>query len=397
MAPPSIRLSDSLPPLIFGTATFNFQFNPDPFALPTTHLIHRALSSGVRAFDTSPYYGPAEELIGAALDTDFVRSHFSRSSYHLLTKVGRIGGSEFDYSPSWIRHSVQRSLRRLRTSYLDVVYCHDVEFVSPAEVLEAVKELRRIRDEEGTVKYVGISGYPVPVLCKLAETVLGETGEPLDVVMSYANFTLQNTRLLSEGVPRLIAAGVDVVPNASPLGMGLLRRQGVPIGAMGNWHPAPDDLRKAVHAASEWADGQGEKLEVIAVRFALENWLKEGAMVGGYGEPLGSPGLLDDSRSLSRQKLGVSVMGVSNFEELDETLRVWRSVLDGISDGLDTDTGSITVSNALTDHDWTLKRRQRIRTLARGVRDVIGQYADFTWQSPGKDFVNQPKVSGDNE
>ena len=394
MAPPSTKLSDSLPPLIFGTATFNFQFNSDPFALPTTHLVHRALSSGVRAFDTSPYYGPAEELIGAALDTDFVRSHFPRSSYHLLTKVGRIGGSEFDYSPSWVRHSVQRSLQRLRTSYLDVAYCHDVEFVSPAEVLEAVKELRRMRDEDDTIKYVGMSGYPIPVLCDLAEMVLRETGEPLDVVMSYANFTLQNTRLLSEGLPRLVAAGVDVVPNASPLGMGLLRRQGVPIGAVGNWHPAPDDLREAVHAASKWADEQGEKLEVVAVRFALENWLREGANVGGYGDPLGSSGPLYHSGSFPRQKLGVSVMGVSNLEELDETMRVWRSVWDGLSDGLDAEPGLVTPSDALTDHEWSLKRRQRIRALAKGIRDVIGDYVDFTWESPGKDFVNQRKVNG---
>jgi aryl-alcohol dehydrogenase-like predicted oxidoreductase len=388
------KLSDSLPPLIFGSATFNFQFNTDPFALPTTHLVHRALSLGVRAFDTSPYYGPAEDLLGLALDTDFVRSHFPRSSYHLLTKIGRVGASEFDYSPSWVRHSIRRSLRRLRTSYLDVVYCHDVEFVSAAEVLEAVRELRLIRDEDCTIKYVGISGYPVDTLCDLAEMVLRETGEPLDAVMSYANFTLQNTRLLSLGIPRLVAAGVDVVPNASPLGMGLLRRQGVPVGAMGNWHPAPDELRKAVQLASQWADHQGEKLEVVAVRFALESWLREGAKAGGYGDPLGSTGAIYNSDSLTKEKLGVSVMGVSTLEELDETMRVWRSVLDGLADDLDAEPGSITPSDALSDHEWSLKRRQRIRTLAKGIRLVIGEYADFTWESPEKGFVNQRKVKG---
>jgi aryl-alcohol dehydrogenase-like predicted oxidoreductase len=394
MSPARTKLSDTLPPLVFGTATFNFQFNPDPFALPTTHLVHRALSLGVRAFDTSPYYGPAEDLLGTALDTDVVRSHFPRTSYHILTKVGRIASNEFDYSPAWVRHSVRRSLRRLRTSYLDVVYCHDAEFVSAAEVLEAIRELRRIRDEEGTVKYVGISGYPVHGLCDLAELVLRETSEPLDAVMSYANFTLQNTRLLSEGIPRLVAAGVDVVPNASPLGMGLLRRQGVPIGAMGNWHPAPDELRKAVQWASQWTDKQGEKLEVVAVRFALESWLREAAEVGTYGDPLGAVGTTFASGLPAQDKLGVSVMGVSNLEELDETMRVWRSVLDGLADDLDREPGSITPSDAVTDHEWSLQRRQRIRMLAKGIRDVIGNYTDFTWESPGKDFVNQRTVKG---
>jgi aryl-alcohol dehydrogenase-like predicted oxidoreductase len=394
MPGPTAKLSETLPPLVFGTATFNYQFNPDPFALPTTHLVLHALSHGVRAFDTSPYYGPAEDLLGTALDTDYVRLLFPRSSYHILTKVGRLSASEFDYSPSWVRHSVRRSLRRLRTSYLDVVFCHDVEFVSAAEVLEAVRELRRIRDEDGTIKYVGISGYPVHVLCDLAEMVLRETGEPLDTIMSYANFTLQNTRLSTEGLPRLVKAGVDVVLNASPLGMGLLRRQGVPIGALGNWHPAPDELRKAVQSASQYTDKVGEKLEVVAVRFALESWLREGANVGTHGHPLSPSGSPYSTAWPSRQRLGVSVMGVSKLEELDETMRVWRSVLDGCADDFDAETGTITPSDAVSDHDWSLQRRRRIRTLAKDIRDVIGDAADFTWDSPGKDFVNQRVVKG---
>ncbi|KAK4956167.1 hypothetical protein LTR66_013348, partial [Elasticomyces elasticus] len=64
-------LSSTLPPLIFGTATFNSQYNTDPYALDTVGLVKQALEFGVRAFDTSPYYGPSEELLGAALNTDF--------------------------------------------------------------------------------------------------------------------------------------------------------------------------------------------------------------------------------------------------------------------------------------------------------------------------------------
>jgi len=64
MPPTHPRLSSVLPPLIFGTATFNYQYNTDPYKLPTTALVHKALSLGVRAFDTSPYYGPSEEILG---------------------------------------------------------------------------------------------------------------------------------------------------------------------------------------------------------------------------------------------------------------------------------------------------------------------------------------------
>ncbi|KAI9850772.1 MAG: hypothetical protein M1838_005105 [Thelocarpon superellum] len=386
MARPGVPLSAVLPPLICGTATFNSQYNRDPYALPTTAIVHRALSLGIRAFDTSPYYGPAEELLGQALDTDRVRDHFPRQDYFLQTKVGRIAGSEFDYSPAWVRYSVQRSLSRLHTDYLDVVYCHDVEFVSADEVLAAVRELRQIRDRTAQVHYIGISGYPISVLGELAELVLRETGEPLDAVMSYANFTLQNMTLRTEGLARFVAAGVDVVSNASLLGMGLLRREGVPVGGQGDFHPAPDGLRKACRHASAYCDSQGEKLEVVAIRFALEHWLREGEVVGSSGDPAsGIPWTRAPSEGTRRPKLGVSVMGVSFIEELDETMRVWRSVLDGIEDG---EQGALTAGRRTLDHEWSLRRRQEVIKLAQGVRDTLGVWVDQAWLSPGADYVN---------
>ncbi|KAK2741589.1 hypothetical protein FQN57_005572 [Myotisia sp. PD_48] len=393
----SPRPSEVLPPLILGTATFNSQYNPDPYALPTTAIVHRALEAGVRAFDTSPYYGPAESLLGHALSTPFVRDNYPRHSYRLLTKIGRVASASFDYSPSWIRKSIKRSLSRLHTTYLDVVYCHDVEFVTPDEVLSAVQTLRTIRDTENTIRYIGISGYPIPVLCSLAEMILDKTGEPLDIVMSYANFTLQNTLLATQGLPRFCAAGVDMVLNASPLGMGLLRQRGVPIGNMGDFHPAPDLLRDAIHQASNWAAEQGEKIEVVAIRYALENWLLQGSPAGSFSLPLPAtpsepnPNLdLELVSSPRRRRLGASVMGVSNLDELDETLRVWRSLLVPILADASSESpkrpastvDSCAVSKA--PHGPNL-------LLPTGIRKILGtKWVDFTWPSPPPDFVNLP-------
>jgi aryl-alcohol dehydrogenase-like predicted oxidoreductase len=363
MPPTTPPLSTILPPLICGTATFNNQYNTDVSSLPTNAIIARALSLGVTAFDTSPYYGPSETLLGLALSA----SSYPRSSYKILTKVGRIGSSEFDYSPEWIRYSIQRSLHRLKTAYLDVVYCHDVEFVSPQEVLVAVRELRRIRDEEGTIKYVGISGYPVPLLCELSEMVLKETGEGLDAVMSYANFTLQNERLKG-GVESLRAAGVGCVPNASPLGMGLLRSKGVPVGGKGDFHPAPKELRGRVMEAVRWIERKGEKLEVVSIRWGLETWAREGAALGGVGG------------------IGVSVMGVSNLEELEETMRVWNSVLDGLPvPGREV---------AKEKREWSLERRKEVDKLAKGVWEILGRWKDYAWPSPDEDYMNIRVVKG---
>lgn len=380
-----IPLSAQLPPLICGTATFTSQYNPDPFALPTTDIVQRALSLGVRAFDTSPYYGPAEELLGKALDTPFVRDRFPRCEYFLLTKVGRINGTDFDYSPRWVQKSIQHSLARLKTDYLDVVYCHDVEFVSAEEVLTAVNELRKIRDESGTIKYIGISGYPVNVLCDLAKMILESTGEPLDAVMSYANFTLQNTLLSSYGLSRLKAAGVDVVPNASALGMGLLRRSGVPIGGQGDFHPSPAGLRKAIKDASDWCDSQNERIEKIALRFALENWLREGESVGSSGDPAsGMPWKQHLTDQASEPKLGVSVIGVSTINELDETMRLWKNILDGLANGRQT---AIQSGRGEKDHEWSLSRQKEVQIYAETIQHILGSWLDYTWHSPPEEYV----------
>lgn len=382
-------LSSLLPPLICGTATFNDQYNPDPYSLPTTGIVHRALSLGVRAFDTSPYYGPAEELLGRALNTDLVHRNFPRRDYFLLTKVGRIAGADFDYSAHAVRHSVQRSLERLHTQYLDVVYCHDVEFVTHEDVLEAVTELRRIRNTTSKIKYVGISGYPVEILCDLAEMILKRTGEPLDAVMSYANFTLQNTRLSSLALPRLLAAGVDVVPNASVLGMGLLRRNGVPIGARGDFHPSPTELREAIQDASDWCDSQENRIEKVAIRYALEEWMREGEAVGSKGDPASGIPWQREEVAHDAPKLGVSVIGVSNINELDETMRVWRSILDGLENGEQT---AVISGRGTSDRDWSLKRRKQVTELASAIQRILSQHRDYTWPSPPTGFIKKTSL-----
>ncbi|KAI5291558.1 hypothetical protein KEM54_003593 [Ascosphaera aggregata] len=378
MGKPLKPLSDGLPPLILGTATFNYQFNEDPYTIPSTAIVQQALDNGIRAFDTSPYYGPSERLLGKALATEYVRQKYPRESYQILTKVGRVAASSFDYSPEWVRKSVQRSLKRFSTTYLDVVYCHDVEFVTPNEVLIAVKELRRIRDEDRSVHYIGIAGYPVEILSELAELVLKETGEPLDIVQSYANYTLQNTRLRSQALSRLMDAQVDVVTNASPLGMGLLRQVGVPIGAMGDFHPSPNNLRQAIAKASKWlADTEGKKIEKEALHFSLGAWAVDGSRAGASGPVPGQT----DVTELTSRKVGVSVIGVSNVEELTENLNVWKAIMNEASQNI-TQQGVKAVG---------------MEDVVSKFEEILGEWFDYAWDSPGKNFVNSTNPDHDRD
>jgi len=120
--------------LIAGCATFGYVIYQEESVSEQTgyETIRAALSNGVTAIDTSPWYTPSEKIIGRALQ----RLHeegFSRSSYQLMTKVGRyrpadqINGKENDFSAERVLQSVQNSLKLLNTEYLDVVYLHDVE------------------------------------------------------------------------------------------------------------------------------------------------------------------------------------------------------------------------------------------------------------------------------
>ncbi|KAI1408599.1 Aldo/keto reductase [Hypoxylon sp. FL1857] len=364
-------LHDSIPPLILGTATFNTQYVPNPFDLPAISIVSRALDLGVRAFDTSPYYGPSELILGDALAHPSITQKHPRSSYFLVTKAGRIAGDVFDYSPAWVRYSVLRSLERLHTSYLDLVYMHDVEFVSPPEVLTAIRELRRLRSE-GVIRYVGISGYPVDKLCALAELVLRETGEPLDAVLSYGHYTIQNMKLGAEAMSRFESAGVDVVLNASMLGMGLLTTRGADAGPMASWHPSPEGLRKACQDLVPVAVNASEKLEVVAIRWALDNWSRVGASKGGR------------SAKLPGNRVGVSVMGISSVAELEETCRVFNSVIEG----LEPETSD---AERTRRRQWSLDRRQKIQGVVEKMWDVLGQWKDYSWSSPDPGFVNARK------
>lgn len=400
-------LSTVLPPLILGTATFNSQYVSDPLSMPSTAIVTRALELGITAFDTSPYYGPSEPILGAALSHALSSSPSPppRSSLTLITKVGRLGPSTFDYSPAQVRYSVLRSLRRLRTPYLDLVYAHDVEFVTDAEVLGAVRELRRLRDEDGLVRYVGISGFPVARLVQLAELVRRVTGEGLDAVLSYGHFTVQNRtlgRAELEGhedgertlLRRLGDAGVGVVLNASILGMGLLTTTGIPPdpetpvavptaegeerrkSPLAKWHPSPPALRLACKRLAALAAAEGERLESVAIRWSLAEWARIGALAG-LGVRISGP---------EGATVGASVIGVVSVGELEETAREWQGVLD-----------SLRLQRAEPKAVKADSERQtKVRELVeKKMWPALGkEWLDYSWASPDDDFENELKEAG---
>ncbi|KNZ75693.1 D-arabinose 1-dehydrogenase [Termitomyces sp. J132] len=255
-----------------------------------------ALRYGIQAFDTSVYYGPSEVILGKALQE--LKDEFPRSSYQLMTKCGRFGPLDFDYTPSRIRDTVKRSLERLQTVYLDTVYLHDVEFVCTPKILDAYAELRKLQ-EEGLVKNIGITGYPLPTLLRLALLILHTPPfKPVDIILSYSHLTLQNDTFIQFAPELRERAKVKQLLAASPFSMGLLTSSPPP------WHPAPAEMKAVVKvAAGVWPDG----LPNLALGYAIRN----------TGSVRGKTPL---------------VVGFSTPEEVHECVRVWREMQDGGSE-----------------------------------------------------------------
>ena len=225
--------------------------------------VHFAIDEGINFFDVSPYYGQtlAEERLGQALLG-------KRERVVLSSKCGRYGVVEFDFSAKRVRTSVEDSLKRLHTDYLDLLQVHDVEFGSVEQIInETLPAIRRIQDE-GKTRYVGISGYPLQVLTKIAQRA------PVDSVLSYCRYNLLIDDMDSVLVPAAEGLGIGII-NASPLHMGVLTEQGGP-----DWHPAPPELHLAVKTALAFCHEHGIDLTELALRFCFDHPRVASTLVG---------------------------------------------------------------------------------------------------------------------
>ncbi|WP_204128169.1 aldo/keto reductase [Pseudomonas ogarae] len=116
--------------------------------------LHRAVELGVTLFDTADMYGPHtnEELLGRAL-------RGKRESLYLASKFGLVRSSDphargVNGRPEYVRQSVDGSLKRLDTDYLDLYYQHRIDPEVPVEeTIGAMAELVKA----GKVRHIGIS------------------------------------------------------------------------------------------------------------------------------------------------------------------------------------------------------------------------------------------------
>ena len=173
------------------------------------NLIHKAVDTGITFFDTAEVYGPFtnEELVGEALSS-------LRDKVIIATKFGIFIDAKRkqaqDSRPETIRRSIEGSLKRLKTDYIDLYYQHRVDTNVPIEdVAGTIKNLIK----EGKVKYFGLSEPGVKTI-RRAHAV-----NPVAAVQS--EYSLWWRKPEEELIPTLEELSIGFVP-FSPLGRGYL-------------------------------------------------------------------------------------------------------------------------------------------------------------------------------
>ncbi len=243
-----------LPILSFGASSLGAEFRSVKLdeALESVRV---ALDCGLNFIDTSPFYGRgmSEVLLGIALQS------VPRDSYTLCTKLGRYDLPHFDFSAKRVAESVDVSLHRLRTDHLDIVLCHDIEFVPMQQIVEETIPALRKQVQAGKVRYIGFSGYPQ----KIFRFICDQTD--VDCVLSYNQYTLQNTRFVDETVPYLKAKGIGVM-NAGPFSARLLTNAPLPA-----WLKEPENVKAAARKAAEHCAKRGVDIAKLALQFSLAN------------------------------------------------------------------------------------------------------------------------------
>jgi L-galactose dehydrogenase len=246
----------------FGASSLGHAFRPADLQ-ESIRAVHAALDLGMNFIDTSPFYGSgiSEVVLGFAL------KGVARDRYLLGTKLGRYDNAAFDFSAKRVAESVDVSLKRMGVQHLDILLCHDIEFVEMSQIVEETLPALRQAQRAGKVRFVGISGYPM----KIFKYVLDRA--PLDVVLSYNHYTLQNT-MLADLVPYLRAKGVGIM-NAAPFSARLLTQQPLP-----PWHKATPLVRETAAKAAAHCAKAGVDIAQLALQFSIANKDLDTCVVG---------------------------------------------------------------------------------------------------------------------
>lgn len=153
-------------------------------------VIKTSLEEGINFFDHADIYagGKSEEIFSEAINL----TSDLREKIILQTKCGIVPGKMFDFSKEHILNSVDGSLKRLKTDYVDTLLLHRPDtLMEPEEVAEAFSKLI----ESGKVKHFGVSNQN-PMQIELLNKYLGDNS----IIINQLQFSIMHTGMIDSGI-----------------------------------------------------------------------------------------------------------------------------------------------------------------------------------------------------
>lgn len=151
-------------------------------------LINTALEEGINFFDHADIYGggKSEEVFAAATNMN----PSAREKFIIQTKCG-IRNGYYDFSKEHILNSVDGSLKRLKTDYIDILLLHRPDtLMEPEEVAEAFDILHK----SGKVRYFGVSNEN-PMQIELLSKYLNQR-----IIINQLQFSIMHTGMIDSGI-----------------------------------------------------------------------------------------------------------------------------------------------------------------------------------------------------
>ena len=177
-------------------------------------VMKHAFDLGINFVDTSPAYalGKSEEVIGKAIKS-------RRSEVIITTKFGSSSGFRADRQRGarmYIMESVEHSLKRLGTDYIDILYMHNPDPETP--ILETLRTLDNLI-KAGKLRYIGCSNFAP---WQLADAMWTSKAHNLEsFIAAGGHYNILRRGLEREFIPCCQAFDVGVVPTV-PLAAGFL-------------------------------------------------------------------------------------------------------------------------------------------------------------------------------
>ena len=170
--------------------------------------MRRALDLGINLIDTSARYGDSELILGRAL------KGVPRDSYFLTTKWLATADRKLAPDPALLVDSVDESLARLRTDYIDVMMFHGPLPNEYPDIVERAYPAMKSLREQGKVRAVGISTrYAVDPAQIVGELALKNNPELFDVLM--LKYGILNQHAADEMLPLAIEQNIGVMNMAT--------------------------------------------------------------------------------------------------------------------------------------------------------------------------------------